>query len=303
MNSRAIGLIAIISVMGLISGCGRNGGPNPTDSAVIVGRIDTGIAGKLAVLAQLGCPDVVVTLNGSPATVVLEDDCSFVVSDVQPAEQYVVEVELVDLGVSGTVELNNVAEAEFIEILVQASDDSLTISVIRRATPDSTNDLPGLIDDNNVDIYLPAGTYDTDLTVDGNNFTLVGEAGDDCDDEGWTVLSGDVLILKNNATFRNIRFEGLVEVEGNNATFINVCFNGELIIFGNNTDIEDDGDDDDDDGDDDDDDDNANDNEDDDNGNDNDNDNSNGNLNDNSNTNDNSNVNGNDNSNSNDNND
>lgn len=275
MKERILGIVVVTSIFSLIPGCGQGGTQDPTGSAVIVGRVESGGVGKLAVSAQLACPELNVRLNGSPVTIVLEDDCSFVVGDVQPAANYVVEVELVDLGVSGTVELGDVTEAEFIEILVQADADSLTLSVVRRAAPEPVDDLPEVVDDNNVDIFLPAGTYDTNLTVDGNNFTLVGEAGDNCDGEGWTVLTGDVLILKNNATFRNVRFDGLVEVEGNNATFINVCFQGELIIFGNNTDIDDDGNDD---GDDDD--------GDDDNSNENDNDNSNGNDNENGNEND-----------------
>ena len=237
--------------MSLLAGCGRNQAGSATGSAAIVGRVVSGGGvGKFETSAQLACPDFIITLNGSPATVTVENDCSFVIDDVQPSASYVLEVELVALGVTGTVELTNVAEAELIEIEVRAEENSLTIGVVRRATPDPVNDLPGVIDDNNVEIFLLAGTYEGDLTVDGNNFTLVGEAGEDCNDEGWTTITGDVVILKNNATFRNVRFEGSVEVEGNNTNFINVCFDGQLIIFGNNTDFDDDGNGDDDDGDD-----------------------------------------------------
>ncbi len=249
MSVRSLVLAVTFSTLSLLAGCGRNQAGSATGSAAIVGRVVSGGGvGKFETAAQLACPDFIITLNGSPATVTVEDDCSFVIDDVQPSASYVLEVELVALGVTGTVELTNVAVAELIEILVQADDDSLTISVVRRATPDPVDDLPGVIDDNNVEIFLLAGTYDGNLTVDGNNFTLVGEAGEDCVDEGWTTLTGDVVILKNNATFRNVRFEGSVEVQGNNTNFINICFDGQLIIFGNNTDFDDDenGDDDDD---------------------------------------------------------
>ena len=251
----AVALPLMTFALTALSGCG--GVPAVNGSAAIVGRVVSGnAAGKLATLSQVVCPEIIVTLNGSPATVTIDDDCSFLINDVQPAVSYVVEVEIVDLGIRGTVELADVGDAELIEILVQADDESITISVVRRATPEPADDLPEVIDDNNVEIFLVAGTYDTNLTVDGNNFTLVGEAGDDCDDEGWTILTGDVLVLKNNATFRNIRFEGSVTVEGNNASFINVCFEGQLVIFGHNTEVngdDDDGDDDDDDDEDDDD--------------------------------------------------
>ena len=255
MTIRSLSLALGVSLLSILAGCGRNPG-TASGSAAIVGRVLAGGgAGKFQTSAQLGCPDFVVTLNGSPASVIIEDDCSFLIDDVEPAASYVLEVEVVDLGVVGTVEIIDVVDAELIEVLVQADEESLTISVLRRATPDPVGELPEIVDGNNVEIFLEAGIYDGDLTVDGNNFTLVGEAGEDCNDEGWTTLTGDVLILKNNATFRNIRFEGLVEVEGNNTQFINVCFDGELVIFGNNTEVDGDDDDDDDDNDDDDDDD------------------------------------------------
>lgn len=275
MKSPCIGLALGLSVLSVFPGCGTSSTGSVTGSAAIVGRVNTGGVGKFQTTAQVVCPTMIVTLNGSPVDVTIEDDCSFLIDNVQPAASYIVGIELVDLEVTGTVELSNVTDAELIEIEVEADDDSLTISVIRRATPEPADDLPSLIpqNQNNVEIFLDAGTYDNDLTVLGNNFTLVGEAGDDCDDEGWTVLSGDVVIDGNNATFRNIIFLGNVEVLKNNTNFINVCFDGELVIFGNNTEFDDDDGDDDDDDDDGDDDDNDNDNDDDDdddNGNDND---------------------------------
>jgi hypothetical protein len=194
----------------------------------------------MAVAAQTtDCPELVVTLNGAPATIVFEDDCTFVVTDVGPTEILELRIELPDLGISNTIELANVEEAELIEILVEATEDSLTISIERRITPDDVDELPSTITENDVSIQVGAGFYDQDLTVLGNNFTLVGEAGDDCDAEGWTVIEGRVLINGNNATFRNIAFAGPVEVRGNNPRFINVCFGDAFVVFGNNVQIED----------------------------------------------------------------
>jgi len=249
--------VLAVGTLPLLTGCGRNVG-SASGSAAIVGTIaPTGGAGKHAPTGQFICPDIIVTLNSQAVSLDLDDDCGFLIDDVQPATSIVLDVDLPGLGVSGTITLDNVVEAELIEILVETSDDSLTISILRRLTPDPVAELPVLISGNNVTIFLPAGIYDQTLTVDGNNFTLVGEAGDDCDATGWTVITGDVFILKNDATFRNVRFEGSVEVQGNNARFINTCLDGTLLIFGNNTEFDDDdnGDDDDDDGGDDDDDD------------------------------------------------
>jgi hypothetical protein len=99
-------------------------------------------------------------------------------------------------------------------------------------------------------MVIGSGVFSEDLTVRGNNFGLLGEAGDSCDDGGWTVISGDVLVLGNNATFRNIAFTGDVRVMGRNVRFINSCFDGALVRFGREPNRSDDDDDDEDDDDD-----------------------------------------------------
>jgi hypothetical protein len=186
------------------------------------------------------CPEVIVNLNGTPADIVFEEDCSFLISDVQPSDTVVLTIEVPDQGISGTVELADVVEGELIEILVQVGPNSLAISVERRAEPEPADELPEVIEENNVTILLPAGLYEQTLTVLGNNFTLVGEAGEGCDEGDWTVIDGEVRIEKNNATFRNVTFNDTVEVLGNNARFIHCCFEGALVVFGNNLEIGDD---------------------------------------------------------------
>jgi len=241
MSIRSISLSLAIACLPIYSGCDVRIAAPPSGSAAIVGSIvPTGASGKFATAAQLGCPDLVVTLDGAAVSIELDDDCTFLIDDVQPAAVVVLRIEVAALGVSGTVELTNVGAGELIEVLVEADDESLTLSVVRRAVPDPVDELPLVISGNNVTILIPAGIYDQTLTVDGNNFTLVGVAGEGCDDAGWSVITGEVIILKNNATFRNIRFDGPVEVHGNNTNFINTCFGSELVIFGNNTDVDDD---------------------------------------------------------------
>jgi hypothetical protein len=245
-------MLFVSASLTLFGGCGGSvmplngrdvtaGDVSSSSSAVIVGRVLTPSAnGKMAVSARTTeCPELVVTLDGAPATIVFEDDCTFVVTDVGPTESLELRIELPDQGISNTIELADVDEAELIEILVEATDESLTIFIERRTTPDGVDELPSVITENNVSIQVGAGVYEQDLTVLGNNFTLVGEASDDCDAVGWTVIEGSVLINGNNATFRNITFAGSVEVRGNNPRFINVCFGNELVVFGNNVQIED----------------------------------------------------------------
>jgi hypothetical protein len=89
---------------------------------------------------------------------------------------------------------------------------------------DGVGDLPDLVTENNVKIYLESCEYNNSLTVNGNNFTLIGEANDECEDDNWTILSGNVTINGNNATFQNIKFTGKIDKNGNNTSFINCCF-------------------------------------------------------------------------------
>ncbi len=250
MKIRIAVLILSVAVLSCFSGCGSDGSSEGVapgtrsreNSAVIVGSlVGVGVAAQGAMqAADAGCPDVIVTLNGSPADIVLEDDCTFLISEVEPSENVVLRIELPDQGISSTIELDDVVEGELIEILVEAGFNSLGITVVRREEPEPVDGLPQVIWDNKVTIFLPAGLYEQPLTVNGNKFTLVGEAGDECSDlEDWTAIDGKVVINKNKATFRNIAFLDTVEVRGNTAQFIHCCFDGALMIFGNNTDIDD----------------------------------------------------------------
>ena len=232
-------LFVLPSSLILSAGCGFS--PFPTETgqgatAAIMGRLATSAeTAKLLAAASGGaCPEVRVSINGSPVDIETDDDCAFVIDGVAPSELVTVRVELPDLGVAGTLELADVADGELIEILVEPSDGGLRVALERRATPDPSGDLPTEIRGNNVSIMLPAGAFAEDLSVHGNNFTLVGQAGDGCDDpNGWTVIEGAVSVDGNNAVFRDVYFAGPVELRGNNARFINCCFNGTLVIFGN----------------------------------------------------------------------
>lgn len=178
------------------------------------------------------CPEVIVTVNGSPVDIVFDDLCSFLVSNVDPVELMQLGVEVPALGLTGTIDLAAILEDELIEILVVVSDDSLSITVVRRAAPDPADVLPELICDNNVSIELAAGLFQQNLAVYGNRFMLLGQAGEVCSDDLWTVIEGNVLIHGNKATFRNIKFVGNVDVHGNAVKFINCCFDDALVNFG-----------------------------------------------------------------------
>ena len=223
-----------IALLTSIVGCSDDGAVGPDGSAngaVITGRIIS--ADGSSKLAQTTCSDAVVKLNGIPATVDFDDDCGFVVTGVEPTELLEVRIELPELGVSGTVEITNVTAGELIEIEVESTDERLSISVLRRAAFEPSDELPPMITRNNVHMVIGSGDYSQDLTVRGNNFGLLGESGGSCGAEGWTVISGDVLVLGNNAIFRNIAFTGDVRVMGSNSRFINTCFDGTFVRFGN----------------------------------------------------------------------
>lgn len=244
MQKRICAAPLIVIGATLCSGCGLGSGSPGSDStrsAAIVGNILAGGAAAKSLLAAqaVGCPDVVLTLNGSPVVVVFDDDCSFLINNVEPSERVVLRVELPELGIGGTVEIHDVGEADLIEINVEASDESLSVVVVRRVSPESVDEIPEIIDDSNVTLQVSAGLYEQNLTVLGNNYTLIGEAGDGCDTEGWSVVDGEVLINGNGALFRNIAFEGTVEIRGNDTTFINCCFDGAITQFGNEVEMTD----------------------------------------------------------------
>ena len=243
MFKRAFVAVGALLCAAVNSGCvtdpllpgSLGGGATAGQGAVIVGTVSaSGSTGKaLAWQGATECPEVNVALNGNPADIIFDDDCSFLVENVAPADLVELKVEIPSLGIAGSVQLLTVTDAELIEIEVAVGVDSLTISVERRATPQPGPALPSVIDDNNVTIQLPAGIYTQSLTVNGNNFALVGAAGKDCSStDGWTVIDGTVLVKGNNATFRNVMFLGTVEVRANNTKFINCCFDGSLVTFG-----------------------------------------------------------------------
>ena len=99
--------------------------------------------------------------------------------------------------------------------------------------------LPTVIDENDVHIELPAGVYDQTLTVNGNGFQLTGEACGNCAEDGWTTITGAVVVQGNNASFTNIKFLGPVTVLGNNVSFSHVCFENKLLILGERPDVPD----------------------------------------------------------------
>lgn len=251
MFKRTLAVISLVGFAAMNSGCTTDalfpGGSS--QGAAIVGTVSANSAtGKaLTWSSSTECPEVVVTLNDSPADVIFDDDCSFVIENVAPADAVELRVEIPSLGISGTVELASVTDAELIEILVEVGDDSLSVSVKRRAKPAAGDELPPVVSDDDVTIELPAGTVAQDLTVDGDNFTLTGAAGDGCAAEGWTIINGAVAINGDNATFRNIKFVGSVQVSGGDPKFINCCFDGVLVSFGKSGDDHDEDEDDDDD--------------------------------------------------------
>jgi len=243
MIPRKLGFIVSVVGLTLSAACTvpnpLAGGATGSGKATILGRLVSSSKSARLLSAIPGqCPEVHVSINGAPASIEFDNDCSFVIKDVPVSDLVTVRVELVALGVAGTVELTKVLDGEVIEILVEATDNSLTVSVERRSTPSPSDVLPEVITGNNVSIHLPAGVFKQNLTVSGNNFTLTGEAGQNCNDQaGWTVIDGKVLVNGNNATFQNIMFAGPVELHGNNAHFINCCFGDKLIVFGNNANV------------------------------------------------------------------
>ena len=208
--------------LGLIS-CGSGGGggtTNPGSASLVLNLTDAPGTAARTLAAADTCPEVQVQIDGAPADVQTGPDCQLFLS-VLPTGDVTVVVS-VD-GISGTIELTDVVAGEVVEIEVQAGEGSLSIHVLRFEQPVEPL-LPTVIDENDVHIELPAGVYDQTLTVNGNGFQLTGEASGDCAEDGWTTITGAVVVQGNNASFTNIKFLGPVTVVGNNVSFSHVCF-------------------------------------------------------------------------------
>jgi hypothetical protein len=110
-------------------------------------------------------------------------------------------------------------EVDFYAFVIAVADDGVTEHC------NWVDELPSWVTDNNVRLCLNSDIYPNSLTVNGNNFMLIGEAGNDCEnDTYWTIVSGNVTINGNNVTFENIKFTGEIVENGNNIIFKNCCF-------------------------------------------------------------------------------
>ena len=241
-------------LIGLV-GCGSDGsypasGETVNGSAVLLGQLASSAPIDVTQPDLVGeCPNVAVSINGSPATLELGESCDFLIRDVPAVEQVEITVVLPDQGIVGSIELTNVEDGEILALEVISGFDSLSLAVDRRISPTVEEVLPEIITENDVGLSLPAGLFDQDLTIDGNAFSLTGEAGAACSienadpvggeegveviiEEDWTTIGGTVQINGYGAIFQNIKFLGPVEVRSKDASFINCCFGGDLLIFG-----------------------------------------------------------------------
>jgi len=109
--------------------------------------------------------------------------------------------------------------------------------IIRSLPPEPDPDTV-VIRRNKVTINLPAGESNKNLRIEGNKVRVIGQSGADCENnDGWTVLKGNVLVNGNKVEFHNIWFEDKVVIEKNNAEFENAVFKDDVVDRGNNTSI------------------------------------------------------------------
>ena len=107
---------------------------------------------------------------------------------------------------------------------------------ILRPAPEPPQPNTIIIKRNKISFFLPAGKYKKNIDVAGNKVRFLGQAGEKCDDDdGWTILKGQVRINGNKAKFANIKFKDSVIINGNKAKFYNVVFEDIVIDDGNNT--------------------------------------------------------------------
>ena len=234
----AAGVLLLLSAI-LLCSCGSGGGSaggsqdaSPQRTASLVGSIDgltVRTAGRLLGDGAGGaCPDVSVSLD-PPSAFDLEfsEDCKLFVTEI-PVGTVTVTIEI--QGIRHSVTLDDVAEGEVVELEVEVGPGSLDVHVLRWSEP-PPGPLPEVVENNDVHIDLPAGYYRQTLTVNGNNFELVGAG---CSEESGSssVIAGAVVVNGNGARFSGLQFLAPVTVYGNNVEFQGCCFDRGLIIVG-----------------------------------------------------------------------
>ncbi len=101
-------------------------------AATIMGRIvyTTTNKGASIFAMKAHCPGITVSLNGSPAPIVFEEDCSFIVPHVAPSENIFMRMENSEQGTTGAIILQDVAEGQLVEILVELNTNALNIYLV-----------------------------------------------------------------------------------------------------------------------------------------------------------------------------
>jgi len=249
MQRVAIGLGAALAAVALAA-CGGGGGSATSGaasakSASLVGAVldaQARSAGRVLYSAASGtCAPVTVQINDQdPFVPDVSEDCRFFVASL-PLGDVTVTVS-VD-GVQGAVFLPDLKDGEIVELEVQAEQEDgkvkLRIDVVRWMDDSPPGPLPTVVNDDGVSIDLPPGTYDQTLTVNGDDFRLVGtEAPPECGEDGWPTITGAVLLKGDRAFVNRVKFLGLVTVRGDRVEFgTEVCFEGGLLILGHDAQV------------------------------------------------------------------
>ncbi len=257
MRSAVVGLGAGLAALALAACGGGGGSATPqaqgsaaAKSASLVGAVldaQARSAGRVLYSAASGtCAPITVQINDQdPFVPDVSEDCRFFVASL-PLGDVTVTVS-VD-GVQGAVFLPDLKDGEIVELEVQAEQEGgkvkLRIDVVRWTDDGTSSPLPTVVNDDGVSIDLPPGTYDQTLTVNGDDFRLVGtEAPAECGEEGWPTITGAVLLKGDRAFVNRVKFLGLVTVKGDDVEFgTEVCFEGGLLILGDDAQVPGDGD-------------------------------------------------------------
>ena len=208
--------------------------------AIIDDTIDVIVENQTLIL--IGCKTKVTDVAIKPGVAVRavgklsEGDLIAVVLFIEEQQDYGTIIAMTDIGGGYNMNFYQLKENDEITVfgLEACLEDKIdfygfVIVVSEKDDKDSddcnwVNTLPNFLTDNNVKICLESDFYTDNLTINGNNFSLIGEANNECGDEYWTTLSGKVKINGNNAIFKNIKFTGERDKNGNNLKFINCCF-------------------------------------------------------------------------------
>ncbi len=194
--------IAALALAGPLAACPLEEPWPEETSAVLHGRwTGARVPERLDVVVEGAVQDARITPDGE-----------FRVEGVAPGDHAVY---LVAGQRRGRIDLPALKPGERVHLRVSPDEEGLDVDLDRRVHPDDF--APLRIEGNDVDRTLPAGAFESDIVIDGNDVRLRGQG---C---GRTVFYGRLLVRGNDVTIEGVDVRGPAYLQGNDVRVEDTC--------------------------------------------------------------------------------